>query len=111
MDAGVSWRSTATRGAQNPGLLPGCSHPVPKLPFLVPQVAWRARPLARQAPGFQRQVFLARHRDPQCALCALLMDRREGDRSVEAEYRALWPRATRPVPAMEGGVDAGAAES
>lgn len=81
----------------------------PELKLTLPQVAWRARPLARLAPGFQRQVFLARHRDPQCALCALLMDRRDGDRSVEAEYRALWPRDTRPVPALEAGVDAGAA--
>ncbi|KAK9826868.1 hypothetical protein WJX81_002023 [Elliptochloris bilobata] len=61
------------------------------------KVAWRGRPLARQAPGFQRQVFLARHRDPQCALCALLMDRREGDASAVAEHRAAWPRATRPT--------------
>ena len=80
--------------------------PVPELTCLLPQVAWRARPLARLAPGFQRQVFLARHRDPQCALCALLMDRRDGDRSVEAEYRALWPRATCPAPALQGEADA-----
>ena len=67
------------------------------------QVAWRRRPLARLAPGFQRQVFLARHRNPQCALCALLMDRRHGDTSAEDEHRAAWPRATRAVPPVEGG--------
>ena len=82
---------------------------MPSLAFGAPQVAWRARPLARLAPGFQRQAFLARHRDPQCALCALLMDRREGDRSAEAEHRAAWPRQTRPVPALEGGADAAVA--
>ena len=107
---GCSRRSTATRSAKRCGLLMRhASDPVPMLAFPLPQVAWRAQPLARLAPGFQRQVFLARHRDPQCALCALLMDRREGDRSVEAEHRALWPRATRPAPALEARADAGAA--
>ncbi len=84
------------------------TRPSPGAAAAAAQVAWRRQPLARLAPGFQRQVFLARHRNPQCALCALIMDQKKGDRSALAEHRAAWPRATRAVPAVDGSVDASA---